>query len=716
MLRRRRRIPVAPALIIAALAVILTAAACGNDGDANTPRTLAPQAAIDATLASFFAAPAATADPQAAIDATLASFFAAPTAALTTPAAAGVADAAASNANDATLTPIAPPAAGRPTTGAPLPAPPTPTPANAVGIAGAVAVHPPTPTMPPVTTPATATMSPSVPMPTPVPSPVSPNVTTFGDLTNAPYLEQEQPGAANIIKSLPWVADGLTAAEAAGAAELVDLAAFHHDAFTAIAGQQWVAAGAADTKTQLLEDLRAIGQQVTTAAPRISRMSFLHTLEPADFTAMRALRRLAFTDQTALDGILEHPTLRNGINDDWAKIVALLHGVNRVNPALIDTLLNPQLVTLEERTINLPLSGETLLAIIRTDTGARRSMDLLEHSVRNAELFMKAPLPTNYVAVLYGPAVAGAFAGTNFETHIVILPDYDVDDGSSYAAAAGHIIAHEVAHYYWSGNANWIDEGASEFLAAVSEFLRTGKAIAPSNSPCAMTRAIQTLDAMNLATESAGFECNYSLGERLFIDLYHSMMLADFQRDFIKLYHASQVDDPAVDDRDGTAVGIAQLRQSFPDDDDRAKTVIARWYDGAAAYEDRTDTGPVDPELPDLNGRIDAAYISAAENGPALSRFSAAEINSVVWLNLEFSYQFDAGSRETMLEVAEYYDDGFTYNRRHRNLRVASGYIGGTQYYSLGPLPPNRWAPGRYWVYVYNQGRKIAEVAFEVTP
>ena len=705
MLRRRRRvrIPVAPALIIAAFAVIMASAACGDAGDANAPPTLDPQAAIDATLASLFAAPTATADPQAAIEATLASLFAAPASTLTTPAAAA--------ANDASLTPIALPSGGLPTTGAPLPSPPTPTPARPVGAAGAVAVHPPTPTPtpPPFTTPAAATMA-----PTPTPTPVLSNVATFGDLTNAPYLEQEQPGAANSIKSLPWVADGLTADEAAGAAELVDLAAFHPDAFIAIAGHQWVAAGAADTKTQLLEDLRAIGQQAPAAALRVSRMSFLHTLEPADFPAMRALRRLAFADPAALHRILEHPTLHNGINDDWAKIVALLHGVNRVNPELIDILLNPQLVTLEERTINLPLSGETLLAIIRTGSGARRSMDLLEHSVRSAELFMDAPLPINYVAVLYGPAVAGAFAGTNFGTHIAILPDYDVDDGSSYAAAAGQIIAHEVAHYYWSGNAGWIDEGASEFLAAVSEFLRTGKAIAPSNSPCAMARAIQTLDATNLTPESAGFECNYSLGERLFIDLYQSMMPDAFQDDFSSLYRASTVDDPAVDDREGTYVGIDQVRQAFPDD--AAESVIARWYDGTVAYDDRTDTSPVDPELPDLNGRIDAAYISAAENGPAVSQFSASAIDSVVWLNLEFSYQFDAGSRETMLEIAEYYDDGFTYNRRQSNLRVESAYIGGTQYYSVGPLPLQRWAPGRYWVYVYNQGRKVAEVAFEVTP
>ena len=692
MLLRRRRIPVATALIIAAFAVTLATAACGDGGDANAPPTMDPQAAIDATLASFFAAPASTMAAPAAANA--------PT---------HTADAAAANADDASLAPIAQPAGGLPTTGAPMPAAPTPTPANP---AGSATVPPPPPTIPLFTTPAAATMATLMPMPTPSPAP--PRIVAFADLTNALYLEQQQPRAANAIQILPWVADGLTAAEAAGAAELVNLAAFYPDAFFAIAGHPWVADGAAAAKTQLLEDLRAIAQQDEMAARRVSKMPFLQTLDPPDLPAMRSLRQLSFADRPALRRILDHPTLVNGINDDWAKIVTLLHGVNRIDPALIGTLLNPALVTLEERTINLPLSGATTLSIIRTGPGARRSMDLLEASVRSAELFMAAPLPTNYVAVLYEMAVAGAFAGTNFGTHIVIRPRYDVDDGSPDAAAAGQITAHEVAHYYWNGNAGWVDEGASDFLAAVSEFVRTGKAVEPSNPPCAMTRTIQELESYNLKPESAGFECSYSLGERLFIDLYRNMMLADFQQGFIKLYQASLVDDPAVDDRDGTEVGIVQLRQAFPDA--VAQAVIGRWYDGSAAYANRADTGPVDPELPAINGRIDAAHISITENGPAVSQFSASAINSVVWLNLEFSYQIDAGSRETMLEIAEYYEDGFTYNRRQTQLRVESAYNGGTQYYSVGPLPPERWAPGRYWVYVHNQGRKVAEVAFEVTP
>ena len=670
-LLRRRRIPVARALMTAAFAVILAAAACGDGENADAPPTVDPQAAIDATLASFFAAPASTMTAPADAD----------------------------NADAASRTPLAHPANALPTAGLPLAPVPTATPAGD----GAYAIVPLTP--PAGFVPAGVT----APTPTPDLSSVA-----FGDLINGRYLEQEQPRAANTIKSLPWIADGLTESEAAGAGELVNLAAFHPDIFFVIAGYAWVAEDVAGRhRTRLVENLRAIAQQDAASALLVSGMPFLRTLEPPDFAAVESLSQLAFFDPAALRRILSHPTLRNGIDDNWAKIVTLLHGVNRTNPTLLDTLLDPEMVTLEESVVQLPQSGETRLVIVRTGPGARRSMELLEHSVRIAELFMAAPLPTNYVAVLYETAVAGAFDGTNFGTHIAILPRYDVDDGSRDAELAGHIIAHEVAHYYWNGNANWVDEGASDFMASVSEFARIGKTVSISNPPCSMARFIQNLETLNLTPESRGFECNYSLGDRLFVDLYLNMDFSTFQRGFINLYQASLAADDA-DDRDGTSVGIDQVRQAFPDDNSQA--VIGRWYNGAAPYDNRADTGPVDPDLPDINGRIDAAYISAAENGPALSRFSASETGSVVWLNLEFSYQFDAGSRETALEVTEYYQDGFIYRRHNADLRVESHYNGGTQYYSVGPIPPERWTPGRYWVYVYNKGRKVAEVAFEVTP
>ena len=72
-------------------------------------------------------------------------------------------------------------------------------------------------------------------------------------------------------------------------------------------------------------------------------------------------------------------------------------------------------------------------------------MDILEHSLRNIEEFMAAPFPSGYVGLLFANAVLGGSAGTNFGTHMSILAEYDVDDGSYYAEYAGHIIAHELA-------------------------------------------------------------------------------------------------------------------------------------------------------------------------------------------------------------------------------------------------------------------------------
>ena len=110
------------------------------------------------------------------------------------------------------------------------------------------------------------------------------------------------------------------------------------------------------------------------------------------------------------------------------------------------------------------------MAIIRTNNqGADRSIDLLEHSVRNIEEFMAAPFPNGYVGLLFGNAVSGDSAGTYFGTHMAILARYDIDDDSYYADYAGHIIAHEVAHYYWNDNDDWVDEGASDFVASISE-------------------------------------------------------------------------------------------------------------------------------------------------------------------------------------------------------------------------------------------------------
>ena len=157
---------------------------------------------------------------------------------------------------------------------------------------------------------------------------------------------------------------------------------------------------------------------------------------------------------------------------------------------------------------------------------------------------MGEPLPTNYVGVLYEYAVSKGFAGSNFGTHIAIVPEYDVGGGSSEAGFAGHVIAHEVAHYYWGGNRDWVDEGASDLMASISEGTRSGSSIETTNHPCTYVSNIAELERMDPGMDSDAYDCNYALGESFFLGLYHRIGHEQFRLGFRNLYLASTVEDP----------------------------------------------------------------------------------------------------------------------------------------------------------------------------
>ena len=83
---------------------------------------------------------------------------------------------------------------------------------------------------------------------------------------------------------------------------------------------------------------------------------------------------------------------------------------------------------------------------------------------------------------------------------------------------------------------------------------------------------------------------------------------------------------------------------------------------------------------------------------------------------MKYSYAISGDPVQLEFEMVEYFEDGFTNGRRRVPVTLNAQHIGGTQWLSVGPTAPLRWAPGRYWVYVYEGGRKVAEVQFDVTP
>ena len=567
-------------------------------------------------------------------------------------------------------------------------------------------------------------------MPIPEPSLAAPTLpTSHTGLRNERILEEMSPSAIRAIRDLPWVADGVSPAERATAESLIYIAGKEPASFGYLTKKPWLASGSARELDAVLTALESISLEDPAFVRQIVAMPFLDTLDSPDLAAMESLAYLAYSDFAAFRRVMTLPDIRDGIDDEEAKIVALLGDVNSVNPSLVDVLLDSSQISVEERTIELPLSDRLALAVIRTSPGAARSMDLLEHSVRTAELFMAEPFPRRYVALLFENSVTGSFAGFNVGTHIAILPEHDFDSGSYEAESASRIIAHEVAHYYWNHGENWLDEGAAEFMAAIAEEARIGLPSESDNYPCSPIITLNELEKRDYAQDTAGYVCNYAQGERLFLDLYRSIGDDAFRQGFRRLYLAANT----LDDDPDHPAGIKQLRAAFKSNTtDTTKTtngaaaeainaevdrVIARWYDGAESYDTGSlDNSPVVAQLPSVNGWIDRAYVALTEQGRPVNSFSTSEAGDWVWLTLDYSYDFSGSLQQLDFEVVEYFEDGFPYRRDTFTFEAESNYIGGTQWLSVGPGPEQDWAPGRHWVYVYHEGRKVAEVEFEVTP
>ena len=605
-------------------------------------------------------------------------------------------------------------------------------------------------------------------------------VTSLAGLQHGSWLEQNRPQDAIAIRALPWVGDGINGSELQAAEALIATARWYPNVFSSLMRMSWLGDGVTDAEAISILYVRATaffdaqspgadlaGQmlrkswvqdaistdeatvlrflyfivwydtdsppptqviaEVNAAASRILAMPFLGSVESADALAVRSLERIEDISKADFLQIMSHPTLRDDITDEEAKIVLLLGATYQFgDPGLVDTLLDPTQITVEERAIRLPRSGEMDLAIIRTAPGAARSMDLLEHSVQSIEEFLGAPFPTNHVAVLFEEAVLENAAGTHFGTHITMLPRYDVDDGSHDANFLPSLTAHEVAHYYWRGSETWIDEGSATFMEFSAENMRTGRGLIADRYPCPYVSSIAEVVALDPEQLSPEDICNYSLGERIFLDLYRNLGDAIFRQGFSSLYQMRQILDEYLWP---TYLDISHVRDAFQPIIPAATAVINRWYDGPTPGGIAPpETGPVTPELDTIaGGQIVNSFVSLEDDWDAFGgwdsfisreteKFSAAA-GKDAYAYLALTLPVTAEPKILRLEVIQHYEDGFLYGDRVANFEFGPEWTRARARMPVGQTrTESPWLPGRYWVFLYEGDRKVAEVTYEVTP
>ena len=526
------------------------------------------------------------------------------------------------------------------------------------------------------------------------------------------FITNDSAEIGQFVVDAPWFTDGIERVESDAVYELSFVTQGDSAAAKLAVDMDWLIDDVTSAEVEVLREISFVSSEDGPAARRILAMPFLSAIESPDVSALASLSGMVGESPEAFDYVMSHPSLVDGITDEMSPVVAMLYGVADTNPDLIDTLLDPESISIERRAISLPLSGGVELAIVRTRPGSPTSMDLLEHSVRMAEDLMSGPLPTHYVGLLYEDAINGPFDGMNFGTHIVLLSERATEDNYVEGSSDTGGIAHEVAHYYWAGNSDWVDEGAANFINALIERRLEDEEMSLANGPCPYMRSISELDDQPPDSESDEFLCNYSLGERLFHDLYRNLDEAEFWQGIHDLYMRSQVSEEPDNPYGGTRVDIEHIREAFRSD--AAGVITSRWYDGSEPFDlSRLDTDPSNPELSAINGIIDRAEVTIDDDNSPVTSFSAQDVTDAVWFNLEYSYSVSGESRQVSLDTVGIYEDGFEFHRDTIEVTAEPAYIGGASSVFLGA---GRWAPGCYWVYVYDGDRKVSEVQFEVIP
>ena len=395
-------------------------------------------------------------------------------------------------------------------------------------------------------------------------------------------LEWESPERFAEVGDLSWVEDGIEPSEVRAVLGLRELALDTRELFDALVSAPWVKDGLHRDEMVVIDSLLGIAglshaRRDEAAALRIAAMPFLQTVEGADAAAAWSLRALFWESYTEdyMARMLEHPTLRDGISDDEAIVVAAL-GVARERPELMDTLLDLGTGAVEKRVILLPLAGEATLSVLNVNPGDYSTLDMLERIVLAQEEFMGVPFPKTYIGLLVADATSAGGGGG--PTGVLTVDPGYVEDA--------YIIAHELAHTYWGFSPPWIAEGAADFMTTVS----AGKEF--SSNDCSLGDTLSDLDRLYEELAESGQPtgiikssgCAYSLGRGLFLDLHETLGDEAFRRGFGRLYVAMR-DEELDDECTGIERGVCYARAAFiadaaPDAAALAGPVIDRWYHG----------------------------------------------------------------------------------------------------------------------------------------
>ena len=427
------------------------------------------------------------------------------------------------NPQPASTIPIATPTPWPTDTTAPIPIP------TLQPTAAPIPTPTPTPTPLPTATPLPTPTPTPKPTPTPTATPRPPTPTPFPYQTqNIRWIRQSYPGLYSTILRLPWIADGLN-----------------------------------DTDKAAIDQILYIAVKDTDVAQALVAMPFLQTMDHGSRHALAAINDLMRDGNKA--ALLNSRIYRTGITDEWTPVIAAAATTD--NKTAVSAYLDGDM-TIRQDSHDTGLTPELTVTIVRPSGRAAGavSTDLTAQAVRQAEAIMRMPLPTNHVIVVVDDrSVIEGYFGVNHGFAISLKQDAEAKSQPSLL----NTLVHEIAHYWWRGNADWIDEGAADTIAATVSAQQGHTAQARSNrrKNCAAVNISAIGNTLRSESDYDQFHCNYYLGEQLFRELQQATTPDEFTSGLQNLYRLS-LSQPAPRTPLQYRAGISQLREAFPNHGD----------------------------------------------------------------------------------------------------------------------------------------------------
>jgi len=361
---------------------------------------------------------------------------------------------------------------------------------------------------------------------------------------------------------MPWIQDDIADLEYKALDKLGHLDAPNPANLYVALDIPWVQDGISETEYDIIDSLGALDFDATDVVFQLFSMPFLLSPDTTDALAIQGMEKLA--DGGRLAALTNHTVFQDGVTDDETTLIA---GVGTFRDAdEIQRVLNPGGAAIETISLSTELTPHLKISIVRTDSQSRPgTVESVRDAVEFVERAVGLPLPVDHLIIMLNDlAVTDKYAGTNFGFAYSYKPKYEAAQGTFEWRHLQTGFVHETAHYFWTGNEDWIDEG----LANIVEY-QFGLQMGLSHGQLQTKRKnCEAHDLEMLSEWDPGrddvdrYHCVYYLGQLLFQDLLASMGAEMFISSLREYYRLSL----EVQEEERTP-GIAEVRKAFAGQD-----------------------------------------------------------------------------------------------------------------------------------------------------